>query len=238
MRTGISAGSARQVAMAAPLNLAAVQSNLRQLGHDVSEEAIVHMLKDLDLSRLLGQVPRSHSAAAMADAPSQSRCHEFTAQAALGGDSAEQKHITTGRADAVSLELRGCSVRSASGDSVHSLQSTSDSAAQAPGSDMPRRSRHPQRPRADSGSQLSSHDNYSMFSSDAAPSRTPLPSADGMSEGTSIFPEQDEEDNSGYYISARTADLVCMSSRVLLPLRSRQREGMDGSKDGSLWHGR
>ncbi len=54
--------------MSAALNLAAVQSNLRQLGHDVSQDAIVHMLKDLDLSRLLGQTPPQHAVPANAGA--------------------------------------------------------------------------------------------------------------------------------------------------------------------------
>ena len=193
--------------MSAALELTAVQSNLRQLGHDVSEEAIVHMLKDLDLSRLLGQLAMSHRAAATARSESSSR--ETAAQAAPE-EFAEPSQNPTVERSADARTLRDHSAYSASRISGRSSKSTSDRASPV----MP--SSHHQRSQlsSDSASQLSSHAEISMFSSDAVPSQEPLPSGDEMSQDTSIFPDEDEEDTSGYYVSARTADLVGALSHV------------------------
>jgi len=54
-----------------------------------------------------------------------------------------------------------------------------------------------------------------MFSSDVSHAETQTPEPDGTSDASSIFPEDTEEDDNddGYYLSARTADLVRASQR-------------------------
>ena len=191
--------------MSAALNLAAVQSNLRQLGHDVSQDAIVHMLKDLDLSRLLGQIPPQDAVPTNATAQVQHKNGGSSSRAASDDAVEASEHSRSEPAegpDAKRSTPASSLIRSDSRGSSSSSQSFSHSPVDG-------RQRYAYDFSADSSSHSGSRGQYSMFSSDVSHAETQTPDPDGTSDGSSIFPEDnEEEDDDGYYLSARTADLV------------------------------
>ena len=214
--------------MSAALNLAAVQSNLRQLGHDVSEETIVHMLKDLDLSRLLGQLPPQDAATADASAQMQQSKDGSSTRAASDDAVAASERCGSETAEGIDAEHSSStcsSLRNDSRGSSSSSQSFSDNPVDKP------QDRQPYAYDFSAGSSTSfsgSRGRYSICSSDVSNAQTQTPDPDGMSDGSSISPDQDEEDDDeegddgGYYLSSRTADLVgarqppaCSSARAL-----------------------
>ena len=201
--------------MSAALNLAAVQSNLRQLGHDVSQEAIVHMLKDLDLSRLLGQLPPHGAVSAGVSAQMQQSTGGSSAQVASEDAAQASEQCRSDSAARQDTERIDPACSSLSSDSRGS-SSASQSFSHSPVDKLEDRLPYAYDFSADSTSPSGSCGHYSMFSSDVSHAQTQAPDPDEMTDGSSIFQDEDEEeDDGGYYLSSHTADLV-RASRPLL----------------------
>ncbi len=194
--------------MSAALNLAAVQSNLRQLGHDVSQDAIVHMLKDLDLSRLLGQIPPQDAVSAGVSAQMQQNNRSTSPQEA-SHDGTEASELCRSEPAEGPDPARSTPASSSFRSNSRGSSSSSQSFAHSPVENQQDRQPSAYDFSADSSSRSGSRQHYSMFSSDVSHAETQTPDPDGASNGSSIFPEENEEDDDdGYYLSSRTADLV------------------------------